>query len=701
MKSVVKKTALLALAAVVLTVLLEVFPLNFRAWQSRGMETEVLDLTMATDQYGNYPSFDGEPILIEPTENNNYTLNFTDIYVESYTLRVRMSGTPLLMNYTINVCDEGDEFRYVTAYEGIVMPSDPRANEILCSVHSSGTLYGLQISFKLPYAPVREIYIESVEINPSDVPIRMEPLRMGLCFLFLFIALCMWRLPWQKVVYRPGRWSHRAVLLVCMILVMTVNGVIVFHKTDPVEGDPTRGLFTPMTEAEATDVFNDIHARLFLAFQHGQLHMLDKPPAELAEISNPYDQSARDEHGIWYPIDYVYYNGNYYCYFGPAPLLVYYPFYWLTGGIPSMNFVAFILSILVIPAIFYAMIGLARKFGGKVNLFLLALCCMACALVGAGPFLGVGTSRYDNTILSNLLMMSLAIGFGMHATLAKTGKGRVTRFLLCGLFFGLNVMGRPNTLFMTTGFLAPAFIGVLAHKEAPWRKKLRDAACFLVPALVLLGLAMGYNYARFGSVSEFGATYQLTGEDVRYNVFQPEYIVQALAYYILSPFGFRPSFPYIEANVTPINVTGNCHFHRAGTGVMAFPLMWALLLLPYAFGKLKAEKRALGVQTAATWIAPMLIALPLMVVSHFYGGIIERYCFDFLLPFSLVSAVMALYLLDGSDGDHRALRGLRTLFVIACLASCLAGILYSFSVTDIPRHDPAWYARLTQMFFPY
>jgi hypothetical protein len=51
-------------------------------------------------------------------------------------------------------------------------------------------------------------------------------------------------------------------------------------------------------------------------------------------------------------------------------------------------------------------------------------------------------------------------------------------------------------------------------KEHSWKHKWQDALGFLSPYVVIGVLLMVYNYARFGSILEFGQSYQLTNVDV-------------------------------------------------------------------------------------------------------------------------------------------------------------------------------------------
>jgi hypothetical protein len=88
-----------------------------------------------------------------------------------------------------------------------------------------------------------------------------------------------------------------------------------------------------------------LYYNLFQAFKNGHVYLDDIPDSRLAGLTNPYDPYAR--RGIPYLWDTAYYQGKYYCYYGPAPvILVMFPVYWLTGHVPTGLFLevfAFIL----------------------------------------------------------------------------------------------------------------------------------------------------------------------------------------------------------------------------------------------------------------------------------------------------------------------------------------------------------------------
>ena len=91
-------------------------------------------------------------------------------------------------------------------------------------------------------------------------------------------------------------------------------------------------------------------------FEKGKLYLNEEPPDTVKNMENPYDTLLRDylcnESGESYYVDYAYYNGKYYVYFGALPvLLLFLPYYIITGthlsilGVISVIGIFFVVSI--------------------------------------------------------------------------------------------------------------------------------------------------------------------------------------------------------------------------------------------------------------------------------------------------------------------------------------------------------------------
>src|SRR5574339_279135 len=82
----------------------------------------------------------------------------------------------------------------------------------------------------------------------------------------------------------------------------------------------------PRIHGEETDHFN----LLSRGFRKGQLHLDGEVPEELIRAKNPYDPVSRGDVPVLH--DASYYQGKYYIYFGPAPVVtLLLPFNLVTG----------------------------------------------------------------------------------------------------------------------------------------------------------------------------------------------------------------------------------------------------------------------------------------------------------------------------------------------------------------------------------
>ena len=93
--------------------------------------------------------------------------------------------------------------------------------------------------------------------------------------------------------------------------------------------------------------------------------------------------------------DYAFYNGKYYCYFGCAPVvLLYVPYYELTGNVVPLNWAYCIMTEAVIVTLFGLILTLVRKFCKRPPLILLLLGLVS-AVAGSGVLFGLNYSdRY-------------------------------------------------------------------------------------------------------------------------------------------------------------------------------------------------------------------------------------------------------------------------------------------------------------------
>ncbi|WKZ35730.1 MAG: hypothetical protein QY332_19135 [Anaerolineales bacterium] len=118
--------------------------------------------------------------------------------------------------------------------------------------------------------------------------------------------------------------------------------------------------------------------------------------------------------------------------------------------------------------------------------------------------------------------------------------------LLAGTFFALAIGTRFLLLIPISVVTAMVGCWILRSYDNPFQKGL-SLLSFASPLLFCAASLGWYNWARFGSITEFGLYYQMAGfyiQEVHQDLFKPIYIMQNVYNYLLNPFRFEAQFPF-------------------------------------------------------------------------------------------------------------------------------------------------------------
>ena len=183
---------------------------------------------------------------------------------------------------------------------------------------------------------------------------------------------------------------------------------------------------------------------------------------------------------------------------------------------------------------------------------------------------------------------------------------------------------------------------------------------------------MYYNYIRFGSFFEFGAGYQMTGYDVRFQKPDPNVLLQAEAISFFTLPAFHAEFPWFSESVSFVNHSGNFSHPRPMLGVIAFPITWGFLFAGRARQSRKEESFWF------VWGGCLSGALTAFL-DFCMGGVMLRYISDYLPAFALIGMVgwLTADLPAGTEGKQTAAPGSFSPF---CLLMCLLSMTISFCV---------------------
>ena len=289
---------------------------------------------------------------------------------------------------------------------------------------------------------------------------------------------------------------------------------------------------------------------LAVALTKGQLYLEGLPPDSLNALENPYDMVARKRMsaatGDEYRWDTAYYNQKYYVYFGVVPVMVFYlPWYLIMGAeFPTWIGVA-ATGIVFILAAFCFTRNVARVyFKDRVSYGIWLLTTLL--LVNGGGLLTI-MRRPDFYSLPIIMGVTLSV-LGLNFWISSVKEDRIVTWkLVAGCLSMALVAGcRPQ-------LLIGSFLIFPIYWDAVFKKRLLFSKNGLVPTTMAIasygvigaGLML-YNVRRFGSVFDFGASYNLTTNDMTRRGFAIARIPVGIFRMLLQPPNVSARFPYLE-----------------------------------------------------------------------------------------------------------------------------------------------------------
>jgi 4-amino-4-deoxy-L-arabinose transferase-like glycosyltransferase len=409
------------------------------------------------------------------------------------------------------------------------------------------------------------------------------------------------------------------------------------------------------------DTRNVWHHYEYLAegFVHGHTYLSLQPAPQLLALKDPYDPAANAPYRLW---DATLYNGRYYLYFGPAPLILFLPWRILTGTALPQNLAAAALAAL-------GLAGLARLLWEVRGRHFPRLSDAGVALIAAVAFhaswLPVTLRRsgvWDVPVVSATAFAwwSLYLLWRFH----ESG-GRARWALATGAALALLMASRVT--FVPGGAAIALLMLVPAGGPGAARSRRWGAACAGAAVAAAGGIALlAYNRARFGSWTEFGLRYVLFGEDYR----AVRYFSASLApfnawAYLFSAPQLGPYFPFLHPYWSDATPAGFVGFEEV-YGVLFMVPVHLAGLAALAWAARPGAPR--GPAAAALLAGAAALSLSAASVLFCWAWACSRYTNELLAGWTVATAV-GLMAIFGSDGGARPSRLVRALAALASLWS--------------------------------
>ena len=580
-----------------IVIVAEIFVFNFSTWKTMFCEPVLLAEYVETDETG---VFETEMVVMNANVKN-VNVNLT---VEQYDRAV----------VKVVLTDDGDEYVYALPEYEVVsgIQGDGYQN-----IYPFGKVHTLQVMVMVPEGTKAQI--DSIVVNDKR-PMDFKFLRTGLLFAVLAAGYLIFKdREFMKIsCVRGNKWQMAANVLTIILLAGLAGWLV---KTNPV------CVNSPWPHHRQ-------YQELARSLEQGTVVIDDKPEQALLEKENPYDTIALLVEGIPFKMDYAFYDGNYYAYFGIVPeLLFFLPHYLLTGQDLQNHVVIYGFYAMMLVGIFGTMWEVFHRFGKKTPFVWYLLLSIAVSLLPNYVFMLGRPDLYNIPIMAGNAFVFLGTFFWMRSV--WTEKYTCLWYAL-GSFCMACIAGcRPQMLLYVIALFSTLYIPLLCKKE--WRSTLnwKKAVSFLLPVIIVAAVVFWYNLARFGSGFDFGATYSLTSNDMNHRGFNFSRVFRGLYSFLIQPPAIHASFPFLESCKLEGSYMGKNIVEFCYGGIfMICPMLLSLLYLPLGgYRKCKKnEKQIIG----AVCLASFVIA----VFDINSAGILQRYMGDMVFGFVLAAVIL-------------------------------------------------------------
>ena len=588
-------------------------------------------------------------------DSTEYTVGVPDVAVSTLSDQseyINLNTTGLVDNLRIEVT--GENVSYPIKLSDIVLnahhPFDFNAGRFLAT---AGILL-LAFAFR-PRSAIYRIHIVDEPRKSKAAIIATVVIEVWLMATFLFMGSNLVGVATQG--YNSGSWDGHSIV-----------------NTFEVGGDNAQQ-----------------YAELAKAMAHGQLYLEEEPPQWLQDMADPYDKGARDEAqketGEPYLFDVAYHDGHYYVYFGVVPVVLFYlPFYLLTGA----NFPTAIGVLIACVAFVLGCSALLDRFARyhfkrvSLGLYLLlqiplVTCCGILDLLKFPTF-------YSLPIMLGLAFSVWGLYFWMRGRASAARSAGPEKWYLAGsLCMALVVGCRPQLVVLSLLAFPLFWRAYITERRLFSPRGAREFACLVAPYAVVAAGLMGYNYARFGSLTDFGANYNLTVNDMTKRGWNLGRLAPALFAYFLQPPCVTGVFPYVQPAPFDTTYMGQTIKEVTFGGILAcLPVLW---VLPFAKRILTLRMRQRSTRTIMGVIVVLLASgVIVALLDAQMAGILQRYFADFSFMFLAAVVLLAFIVNENLPPGSMA----QNLLMKVLLVLVAVSVLYSVLVCFVP--ETGWYS---------
>lgn len=603
-------------------------------------------------------------------ETHTFYINNIDAEVDN--LYIKLNTDEMKNCISIFAADEANALPF---HMGQRWYLDEMEESHYITLHLSGKVS--QIRIDITGVEGTGFYKDDIALNVKR-PFIFQKTRVLVLWLFFIMLICVYR---KTDIPYVSRMRYKYVIIGGS-LVLNIAMVYCFAEINTYDMYPQM-----VSHTEYED--------LVKAFLDNRLWIFDDAPQWLLEMDNPYDTELRNmiqesmkaevvEGGKTYRWQYrwdtVFYDGKYYVYFGVVPALLFYmPYYLLTGANLFSYKVIEWTAILFIFAVYGLVGALIRKYFKDTSL-------IKYLLIVTGVVFGSGLlwqfqhpTIYAIPIVTGAAFLTLGLYLWIEASM-HMNESRGRALLALGSLSVAFVAGcRPQ---MLMGAFASVFLFGRYFIDGV-RKKDRDTfvsgIAFLLPVCIVAVLLMWYNYARFGSVTDFGVKYTLTTNDMTKRGFEMDRNGLAIFTFLFQLPAITAVFPFVKRVSYETAYMGKNIWETVFGGlIVSNTFLWILFFIRGIYKK--ASVKITQVYGIVIWF--LLSVVVIAVADANMAGILQRYFMD-MGVFAVIAAAVLWLAYNQKEG------ALHKLLFWAVTMTVIYNVLLMFAddptLTDTPK----------------
>ena len=702
-----QRTKRAAVALLVLSFVAELFVANFHSFHLLGGGYETVDLPIT----GEGVAVSGGTLDGESVSGSTVTLTWTDLGKKAGTVAFRVNFEPAPTEggkepKTCNYVDVRVDAKDVTnaaswrsgVADGQILRDDVRSSYVVLDL--SGNVNELRV--KLTAQKDTTFTLEGVRLNET-VPLHFSALRLLLVVLGGMAVFGLCTAPSMKRSFGEDPRPMRRIALGMTVVLVLGAVAITFASMYDQNGIYSTGF--------ANKSGNQITQEIVDAFLNGQVHLMAEPPEELLNLENPYDWSARSGlkgvHILW---DHLLYNGQYYSYYGIAPvLLLFLPYTALTGYYFPTSEAVLLFSVVGIIFLTLLFLEFCKRFANRIPTGMLVATLLILQLSSGAWFNLVYDNFYEIAQASGFMFTCMGFFFLLRSGVVGEGRVRRRHIALAAACLSFAVLCRPTlALYCVAACVFFGFGFVKYRDQLRGNKRLKVSAekqrrktvgyilAAILPFALIGGIQVIYNIARFGNPLDFGIQYSLTINDFTRSQYHTDFVMIGLYNFLWTFPVMTTEFPFVASNFSTLSVNGYyfvANRHAIGILWRGLPSLGYLGAVPAWKCMTKKER----IQ-ALCLLIPTCVVIPLIIIfSIWESGYGVRYCCDFAWQIILGGAAV-LYLLWARVADGQGKTILRHAFTVAAVVAVVLNGALIYGYLTRTGHLELSYLRFERLF---